>query len=293
MPRVIAKALLQGTEAPLFAMRMVDRKLRWQLLRRPPPFQFDIVDKLGQKDFAQRHGAEVAKTLAVIDRAEIAAAPTVLGTRLAALPSCSTSNGYVLKPVHGYQNKHTYAVRSDEEELLRGDRFDVDTVASAIAEDGAFPTYMVEELLQNEEGLSADSNLPLDFKFWCFGATIAHCTVMCGRWRTSDSAYTVAVADCDAAYTPRPTWCALPTDAESGLVELVDLPPKPRCWEEMVATARRLGEAVGAFSRIDFYATPNGPVFGEFQLLFDLVDWNANADDAIRRLWRGRDGAAD
>ena len=32
-------------------------------------------------------------------------------------------------------------------------------------------------------------------------------------------------------------------------------------------------------------------VFGEFQLLFDLVDWNDRADAAIRTMWRGRDGA--
>ena len=58
----------------------------------------------------------------------------------------------------------------------------------------------------------------------------------------------------------------------------------------MVKSARTLGEAAGAFTRIDFYATTQGAVFGEFQLLFDLVDWNANADAAIRSLWRGRDG---
>ena len=114
---------------------------------------------------------------------------------------------------------------------------------------------------------------------------------MVDRWREGDAAYTVAVADCDAEYNPQPSWCALPSDAESGLVEYVDLPPRPKCWDEMVQQARTLGDAVGAFSRIDFYATTKGPVFGEFQLLFDLVDWNENADDAIRRHWRGRDGA--
>ena len=130
----------------------------------------------------------------------------------------------------------------------------------------------------------------MDFKFWCFGSTIAHVTVMCERWKDSEGGYHVDFADCDAAYAPRPTWCTEQTDVASGAS--VALPPKPRCWEARVATAQRLGAAVDAFTRIDLYATPRGPVFGEFQLLFDLVDWNENAESAIRTHWRGREGAS-
>ena len=155
--------------------------------------------------------------------------------------------------------------------------------------------YMVEELLCDEELLRGGSSrgpasLPHDFKFWMFGATIAHVTVVCDRRRTGPSSYEVSIADCDASFKPQPTWCT-PGDDANGRVNLVSLPPQPECWDDMVATASMLGEAVGAFCRVDFYATARGPIFGEFQMLFDLVDWNANADRAIRKLWRGRNGA--
>ncbi len=285
MPRVIAKALLQGTAAPMFTARMVDRKLRWELLRRPTPFPFQMLDKIGQKTFAKEHGADVPATLAVFDADEIVNDRSALRKHLARCPS-----DFVLKPVHGYQNKHAFAVAGGTRDLLRNEPFDVDAAAEAIGSDGEFASYVVEELLTDECGEGAPSLPPMDYKFWCFGPTIAHVTIMVSRERRG-SGYTVAVADCDDSYSPQPTWCACPSSAESGLVEFVQLPKKPRCWDEMVATARRLGEAVGAFARVDFYATPRGPVFGEFQLLFDLVDWNEHADAAIRTMWRGRDGA--
>ena len=46
--------------------------------------------------------------------------------------------------------------------------------------------------------------------------------------------------------------------------------------------ARALGAAAGVFTRVDLYASTDGPVFGEFQCLFDLRDWNRACDDAIR-----------
>lgn len=285
---VIAKALLEGTSAPVFTARMADRKLRWEFLGRPTPFPFKILDKLGQNAFAKEHGADVPATLAVFDAAEIAADKSALRSHLA---RCSSD--FVLKPVHGYhriQNKQAFAVRGGAHDLLRNKPFDVNAAADVIAADDEFSSYMVEELLADERGDAAPSRLPVDFKFWCFGPTIAHVTIIVSRERRGEG-YTVAVADCDESFTPQPTWCALPTSAESGLVELVPLPLKPLCWDHMVATARPLGAAVGAFARIDIYATPRGAVFGEFQLLFDLVDWNDRADAAIRTMWRGRDGA--
>ena len=307
----------------MFTARMVDRKLRWEWLKRGRPFPFDILDKIGHKRFAEEHGADAAATLAVVDCEEIRSDARWLRARLPNLPP-----SFVLKPASGYQNRHVFAVR-DGHELLRGESFDADAAAAAIARDGEFSTYLIEELLEDDPrlrerpirrlhggaagggdggagagvgswaagtaaaaaDLPAGPSLPIDFKFWTFGSTIAHVTVMCSRWRASAAGYTVGVADCDASFAPQPTWCTQPTDAASGLVELVELPPRPHCWDEMVDTARRLGDAVGAFARIDFYATPRGPVFGEFQLLFDLVDWNANADAAVRAHWRGRDGA--
>ena len=318
MPRTILKAVRSGAvwTVPSFTARMVDRKLRWQLLRRSC-LPFGILDKGGQKSFAQQHGADVPTTLAVIDRAAVASECGHLQSRLAALMQSS----FVLKPATGYQNRNTYAVNAGHD-LLAGCAFDADAVAARIARDPEFDTYLVEEFLCDEVGLVRSSpargfgssssssgssgsggggspghdafpaaGLPMDFKFWCFGSHIAHVTIMCERWKDATGGYHVDYADCDASYAPQPTWCTKETDVCSGAA--VPLPPRPHCWDEMVAMVRRLGEAAGVFTRIDCYATPRGPVFGEFQLLFDLVDWNENAERAIRTHWRGRDGGVD
>ena len=62
MPRVIAKAIRQGAlrEVPMFTARMIDRKLRWEWLKRGRPFPFAILDKIGHKRFAEEHGADAA-----------------------------------------------------------------------------------------------------------------------------------------------------------------------------------------------------------------------------------------
>jgi hypothetical protein len=291
---VIVKALLSGTEAPVFTVRMLDRKLRWEWLRQPTPFPFAILDKVGQKAFAVEHGAMVAATLGTFEHNELCADPNLLRRLTDHLPTQS----YVIKPAQGYQNIGVYAV-AGKYEVLRGERFDVDSTAKAITTSSIGGTYVIEERLEDERLLRADlgggpdggvTALPHDFKFWMFGSTVAHVTVVRGRRRLGPSSYAVSIADCDADYTPRPTWCT-PGSEASGVVEAAQLPPKPQCWDAMVASASALGSAVGAFARVDFYATPLGPVFGEFQLLFDLTDWNGEADRAIRTLWRGRDGA--
>jgi hypothetical protein len=304
MPGVIYKALRSGHawKIPTFTARMLDRKVRWETLGKAPT-PFGVLDKEGQKKFAHQHGAEVATTLALIDRAQVAANPSLLRMTLDALPQPST---FVLKPASGYQNRNTYAVHGGHD-LLSASRFDADAVAASIARDAEFDRYIVEECLfdevtENPGGASGRQGMgdasapakgrpPMDYKFWCFGSTIAHVTIMCERWKDAEGTYHVDYADCDAAYVQQPTWCTEQTDVASGAP--VALPARPHCWDEMVATARRLGEAVGVFTRIDFYATPRGPVFGEFQLLFDLVDWNENAERAIRAHWRGRDGAVE
>ena len=58
----------------------------------------------------------------------------------------------------------------------------------------------------------------------------------------------------------------------------------------MVSSVKTLGKALNCFARIDFYATPRGAVFGEFQLGLDCADWNATMDAEIRKAWKGADG---
>ena len=80
----------------MFTARMVDRKLRWEWLKRGRPFPFDILDKIGHKRFAEEHGADAAATLAVVDCEEIRSDARWLRARLPNLPP-----SFVLKPASG------------------------------------------------------------------------------------------------------------------------------------------------------------------------------------------------
>ena len=197
------------------------------------------------------------------------------------------SSGFCLKPVHGYQNKNTFVVQG-ENELLRRKPWDVQTAIELVEADHTFDGYVAEELVNCEHG----ATLPVDYKFFCFGAHVAHVYIVTGRHRKDAGSYGYGVnyADCDADYAEAPTWCSATADAETGSTRGA-LPPRPACWDEMVGTVRRLGAAAGCFGRIDMYATVDrGAVFGEYQFLFDLRDWNSTCDENIRRHWRGWDG---
>ena len=322
MPRVLLNALLHGTEAPLLCWKMASRKLRWQLLRQQP-LSFAPLDKLGQKAFAKQHSARVPRTLWRGGRSEVGAW----------LRSDAPPESFCLKPTHGYQNRNAFVVEGGQE-LLRRRPWDAAAATRQVESDGGFDEYVAEELVRDVHGAA----LPTDYKFWCFGGTVAHVTIMTGRHRADANAYGYGVtyADCDEDYREAPTWCAAVADAESGSVRValevmsgpeathgppelglrvpsskgasgsigtpstrllalrssqVPLPPRPACWPEMVGVARALGAAAGVFTRVDLYASTDGPVFGEFQCLFDLRDWNRACDDAIRAHWRGWDGA--
>jgi len=49
-----------------------------------------------------------------------------------------------------------------------------------------------------------------------------------------------------------------------------DFPPKPRRWDEMLATARKLGAGLGVHMRLDFFPGEHGVVLGEF------TPWHTN-----------------
>merc|ERR1712185_774338 len=125
-----------------------------------------------------------------------------------------------------------------------------------IETDKTFDGYIAEELVCDARG----APLPTDYKFWCFGAQVAHVHIITGRHRTDAGGsygYGVRYADCDAEYVEAPTWASATADQETGSTR-VALPPRPACWDEMVGTVRSLGAAVGVFARIDMYAAVDG-----------------------------------
>ena len=158
MPRVLINALLHGTEAPLLCWKMASRKLRWQLLRQPP-LPFHMLDKVGQKEFAAKHGARVARTLWQGGRRDVGAW----------LQSSAAPASFCLKPARGFQNKNTFVVQEGTE-VLRRCPWDAATAARQVEDDDAFEEYIAEELVHDALG----ATLPMDYKA---GRATAHLSV--------------------------------------------------------------------------------------------------------------------
>jgi hypothetical protein len=108
--------------------------------------------------------------------------------------------------------------------------------------------FLVEEFLQNEDGVYT---IPNDYKFLCFNGEIASIVVIKRLGPKKGLSYFY-----DEHWNKMNKMHYLyPGNGEQ---------QPPKCFNEMLAQAKRLSKAYGIFVRLDFYATPKGPVFGEF-----------------------------
>lgn len=107
---------------------------------------------------------------------------------------------------------------------------------------------LVEEFVQTEEQVYM---IPADYKMYLFNGEMAVFQVS-QRWALKQG--WINFYD--------ETWQPLPP-----VRDMYPLGPKlnpPKCFKEMVEMGKRLSKAYEVFVRVDFYATPKGPVFGEF-----------------------------
>lgn len=106
---------------------------------------------------------------------------------------------------------------------------------------------IAEELLQGEDGRIP----PFDYKCYAFGphvVTIAIYDRLAKRslWRDANWCEPLPALDSDKFSLGDPSLSA------------------PACLDALVQCASQLGRCYGTFIRVDLYATPDGPVFGEF-----------------------------
>jgi hypothetical protein len=108
--------------------------------------------------------------------------------------------------------------------------------------------FLFEQFVRSE---TAGYGIQKDYKLFTFAGEIACIQVTrrsgpnAGTSRTFDVAWK-PLPQIDGGYPPGP--------AED----------PPACFEEMLARARVLSQSYGIFVRLDFYATDDGAVFGEF-----------------------------
>ena len=223
-------------------------------------WQRTLINKWNSREFAVKHACQVPEIY-------------WCGCDLGQLPIDSIPDHYVIQPIFGDTCNGVYLV-ADGHDYMTGEHFDKcqmkDRLISEFGELAEFPV-MVEEFVRSEKG---EYRIPKEYRFHMFGDRVAILTV---RERSSRTKTTAHHFD--------PDWQPFP----EAIIDSV--PPggsfvPPGCFDEMVACAKRLGTAFDTYVRIDFYASPNGPVFGEFSSVPGSgVGFTSYADQYLGRVW--------
>jgi hypothetical protein len=201
-------------------------------------WQRTLINKWNSREFAVKHGARVP--------ALYWCARLPSRRRLRRLPE-----QFVLRPVAGTSRQGVYVVAHGRD-LLRNAPFTGAEVRRSILRAGKMAwtiPILAEELVRSDD---ADQQLPVEYKCHTFGDVIAAVQVI---------ERTGLRAQGHRFYTPdwRPFSDPMNTD-----VPEAELRNPPRCLNEMLELAARLGTAIGTYMRVDFFASDAGCVFNEF-----------------------------
>ena len=190
------------------------------------------VNKLAGKQVAAQYGATVPRIL-------------WQGEHLQQVPWAELPESYAIKSAWGSASGKVVVVR-DGKDVLRNLPATPTDILKLSLMNWQSPLY-IEECVEDEAGRVP----PVDYKCMCFGSHVESIMVFD---RTGDR----VTCNC---YTP--TWEPIPTYLINKRPEGEYIEP-PACLEQIVSQASQLGKAFGTFVRCDFYATPTGPMFGEF-----------------------------
>jgi hypothetical protein len=188
---------------------------------------------------------------------------------------------FAIKPLHGYNDIGVMLIdhgveqfsgwplrgRSDVLKLVRYKGWSYKKLMSR--------SFYVETLVQGE-AQAADragrnkTTAPTDWKFMVFGEQVGSVAIIMSKKTTE-----ACMAWFDENYTRHDVHgcaCYNLTTAHGCAYRHCPLgtPAKPRLWDEMVQTARRIGGQLGMHMRVDMYASSEGVMLGEF------TPWHAN-----------------
>lgn len=200
-------------------------------------WQRKLSNKFNAREFAKKHGCDVAKLLwkgADAEHIDFSALPPQYVIRPTIGHSCN--NVYIMtNGVNLFD--HKYYTPAGIKDALK-----IETLKNPAQE------FLIEEFLMNDSGAY---EILKDYKFFCFNGKIA--TICVIRRLSPQSGYNTFY---DEHWNKMKMVNKTFGDGEDH--------PKPECFDDMVEQAKRLSKAYGIFVRIDFYSTYRGAVFGEF-----------------------------
>lgn len=238
-----------------------DPDAAWQCC---PYWPRTLVNKWNSREFAQKHDCRV---------------PVLYwqGRRIAKVPFASLPARYVIRPVWGAATSGVHVVADGQELLGKVPGTVADIQRRLFREHGpiAATPLLVEEFVPAD---GARSGLPVEYKCHTFGSTVAAVQVFERTGR---------LTGIHRYYTPR--WEPFP-DVMDAHYPLAPQRNRPRCLDEMLDAATRLGQAIGTYVRIDFFCGAAGAVFNEFSSTPQVqrLAYTRYCEEMFGALWQAR-----
>lgn len=157
---------------------------------------------------------------------------------------------YVIRPTIGHSSGLVFLMNSSIN-LMDGKTYpqeDIKKVMAKALSENENLEFLIEEFVRTEDGIY---KIPDDYKFYMFNGQIAAIQVInrSNSAKGSNSWY-------DENWNET---ISITSNYKQGKIQQA-----PKCLPEMIEYAKKLSREYGIFSRIDFYATDKGAVFGEF-----------------------------
>lgn len=180
---------------------------------------------------------------------------------------------YVIKPAIGTCSKGVFLMFGEENLFDEKKYSSSQIIASLKSAQEIDPNleFIIEEFLRNEQG---EYTIPDDYKIYTFNGQIACIRVINRQGRQKGT----------GRYYDE-NWNLIPSLKTSKYIEGKYQDP-PACLVEMIKSARKLSKACGIFIRIDFYATIEGAVFGEFATTPSHgIGYSKSGSDFLMKYW--------
>ena len=256
----------------LFSERIIDRHRRWWIEKEPHEHK-NLAGKLQGPAFVVEAGFKVPEMYHI-------------GETCDSIPSFKDlPDNFVIKPSRGWSAKNIY-VMVDGINQLDGEKYSRSQIIKLLKDKTKIDEsknikILVEEYLINWN--QDYSKAPYDYKFFMFRGDVAFCHVVERISNTDTSKNRHWYVD--------ENYQSINMKVITTQTPEKEMSEKPDCWDELVATAKGLGEKLSMFMRIDLYATTRGAVFGEFTPQPQGgKGFMPEADIWLGSLWQGKEG---
>ncbi len=200
-------------------------------------WQRKLSNKHNAREYAKMHGCKVPQLY-------------WRGRHPETLDPSTLPDNYVIRPTIGHSSGLVFLMKNgvnlmDKKPYTAAG---IQRIMAQALKRNPYLEFLVEEFLRDEKG---EYRIPDDYKFYMLNGEVA-CIQVINRLSPCSGF--------DSCYDEN--WSQIPNI--STYYPPAACQPAPKCLHEMMEQARQLSKSYQIFVRVDFYATDQGPVFGEF-----------------------------